>query len=84
MATKKKTENRGRPKTYRGNTLVRVAPDGSSKLQAESDRRAIVDYLIDCGGTATINDINAWFGYDHTPKVMALVRAGWLDTGVKK
>ena len=79
-----KDNTKGRPKTYKSNTVVRVAPDGSSKLQHQSDRRAIVDFLLDCGGVATLGEIDAYFEMEMRDKVVALVRAGWLETGKKK
>lgn len=70
---------RGRPATYTPATQVRVAPRGGVRLQSGSDRRVIVDFLIEQGGVATIETINDYFTLDMTDKVAALVRLGWLE-----
>lgn len=67
-----------RPQTYTDDMRVCVAPDGSSRLQKDGDRRAVVDWLIDQGGCATLGEIDAAFGINMRPISSALVRAGWL------
>jgi len=73
----------GRPKVYQGDVKVRLAPDGNSKLQVESDRRAVVQFVLDEGGVATIESINKKFGFDMSATVKALVHSGWfaVDNG---
>lgn len=68
----------GRPKVYDGSMKVAVQPDGNSRLQAASDRRAVVQLLVDNGGVMSIDDISAHFKFDMMGVVKALVRSGWL------
>lgn len=68
-----------RPKFYTDETKVRLAPKGKSRLQEDSDRRAIAMFLFDRGGVATIQEINFKFGFDISEKVRALVNAKWLE-----
>ena len=67
-----------RPKKYDENTVVCVRPNGQSTLKKHSDRRAIVDMLIERGGCATMGEIDEHFGYSVRQKVLALTRSGWL------
>lgn len=71
-----------RPQTYTDETRVCVAPDGSSKLQAGGDRRALVDYLIGEGGAATLGAIDRDFGVSMRSVAVALIRANWLKANV--
>jgi hypothetical protein len=71
----------GRPKHYNEELTVRLAPDGSSRLQVDSDRRAVVQFVLDEGGVATIATINKRFGYDMASTVKALVHSGWFAIG---
>lgn len=69
----------GRPQIYTDDTEVGVSgPTARSRLQVSSERRAIIDKVIDLGGTATIGQLEEHFGYDLKGKVAALVRLGWL------
>lgn len=68
-----------RPQIYRDETKVRVAPNGRSKLQPASDRRALVDKIIDNGGVMTLKEIDDQFELPMRAKVVALVRGGWLE-----
>lgn len=68
----------GRPRFYTEDTVVRLAPDGSSKLQSGSDRRAVVQFVLDEGGVVTIDAVNKKFGYDMSSTVKALVHSGWF------
>lgn len=67
-----------RPKTYTKDTVVCVRPDGQSTLKKHSDRREIVNMLIERGGCATMGEIDEHFGYSVRQKVLALTRSGWL------
>ena len=69
----------GRPRKYSGDARVCVRSTGETKLQKASDRRAIVDVLIDAGGCMTLDEIDAHFGFDIRDRVLALERAGWLE-----
>jgi hypothetical protein len=51
----------------------------ASKLQADSERRAVVQFVIDEGGRATIDSINRRFGYDTRTVVGRLIHIGWLE-----
>lgn len=68
-----------RPKTYTGSVKVRVSATGKTGLQPNSDRRAIVNVLIDNAGVMTLDQINEHFGFDISGKVRALIRSGWLE-----
>ncbi len=69
----------GRTATYTLDTEISVSGHTArSRLQVSSERRAIIDKVIDLGGTATIGQLEAHFGYDLKGKVAALVRIGWL------
>lgn len=74
----------GRPKTYEDTVVVRLAPDGTTKLQAASDRRAVVNVILEAGGAATIGHINSKMGFDATSIVRALVHSRWLEVGPKE
>lgn len=56
-----------------------VSHKAKSKLQLNSDRRAIVNRIIDDGGTATLEELNAHFGFDVSVQVYGLVSSGWLE-----
>ena len=72
-------KQKGRPPIYTDATRVCVRASGKTRLQLNSDRRAIVNMLIDRGGCATLTEIDAHFGFSIRDKVMALVRAEWLE-----
>jgi len=68
-----------RPATYTEETKLSVCGNAAkSKLQANSERRAIINKIIDLGGAATIKVLEAHFGYDLKAISGALVRSGWL------
>lgn len=69
---------RGRPPVYGGNDKVYITTTGRSKLQPGSDRRAIINRLVDNGGCMTLDQIDASFGFTIREKVVALQRAGWV------
>lgn len=69
----------GRPTVYHDGAKLCVRPTGQSKLQRNSDRRAIVEAMLENGGCMTLGEIDNHFGYDMRPKVIALLRAGWLS-----
>lgn len=53
-------------------------------LQSGSDRRAVINRIIDLGGRATVDELNTFFGFDIRPRLLALMREGWLDSAAKK
>jgi len=57
--------------------------DAKSRLQGASDRRAVVNRIIEFGGKATVAQLNEAFGYDVRPIVLALVRVRWLEVDSK-
>lgn len=68
-----------RPKVYLDTTRVCVdSKNAAHRLQAQSERRAIVTFVMDNGGTATVGEVNRHFGYETSGKLSALVKAGWL------
>lgn len=70
----------GRPAALNEETMLCVSGStASNRLQANSDRRAVVIYLVDCGGCATLGNINAWFGFDCRRIVRDLLRNGWME-----
>lgn len=70
---------RGRPRAFVGSDRVYVcACNAESKLQENSERRAIVNLIVDNGGSMTFDEINAAFGFDLSKTVRALIRIGWL------
>lgn len=69
-----------RPSRYRDESKVWVnsrAPE--SALQEKSERRAIVNFLVDNGGNATLAQIDQHFGFEIRGSVIALARIGWLE-----
>lgn len=69
----------GRKAIYTDETVISVSGQTArSRLQANSERRAIIDKVIDLGGTATVGQLEAHFGYELKGKIAALVRIGWL------
>lgn len=70
----------GRPATYTPETVIRLSPgEARTKLQRGSERRAIVNFIVDKQGKATLGELNEHFGFETKPRVMALVHAGWLE-----
>lgn len=77
----------GRPKEYNDKTRVQICATGKTKLQANSERKAIIQLMVDNGGVMTLKAIDDHFGFNIRPKVVALIRAGWVSvvhgTGAK-
>lgn len=70
---------RGRPKKYEDTARVCIRSKGRTRLQANSDRRAIVQFLVDRGGCATLGEIDTHFGFSIRSVVLALEKAGWVE-----
>lgn len=68
-----------RPKTLIDKTRIRIAPEGRSRLQANSARRAIVNFMVDQGGVVTVKEVNDHFGFDITDQIRHLLRIGWVQ-----
>jgi len=69
----------GRKRALGDVDILAVRPTGESKLQNMSDRRAVVQLIIDNGGILSVGDINKHFGFDITPTIRGLMRSGWLE-----
>jgi len=70
----------GRNQVYTDDTKVAVrAARSKSRLQQGSDRRAIINHLIDVGGQSSLLAIDEHFGYEIRTKVAALLKTGWLE-----
>ena len=70
---------KGRPKSYGdSDVLVIDTSAATTVLQKASDRRAILNAIIDKGGRATISELNLLFDFDTRPVVRQLVRLGYL------
>lgn len=72
----------GRPPVYTDDIYVRINAKGEHKLQAASDRRAIIDLLVNNRGRMTMGKINAHFGFDITTVVSKLQSLGWVEIEV--
>jgi hypothetical protein len=69
----------GRKYVIKPEAVVMIdSANATAKLQKRSQRRALVDHLIDSGGKSTMQQINDHFGYDCRDKVASLIRVGWL------
>lgn len=72
------------PKLGDGEKITVNTAKASSKLQAGSERRAIVNAVIDAGGSTTLAALNDKFGFDMRQAVLSLMAAGWLTTEESK
>lgn len=71
---------KGRPPIYEDSTVVSVSgKKARSRLQQDSERRAIINAVVDGGGRMTIAQICEKFGYDLRGSIKALIRSGWLE-----
>lgn len=74
----------GRPFTIADQDVVFLAArEAKSKLQESSDRRAIVNRIVDAGGKATVKELNDAFGYDVRATILALIKVRWLQVEAK-
>jgi len=55
-----------------------LSATGETKLQSGSDRRAIVNTLVEHGGSMTLKELDDQFGFVVRERVFALMRAGWV------
>lgn len=66
----------GRPPVYSGELIVMLKPSTEApKLQRNSPRREVIDFLLERNGSCTLADAAAKFG---RVRILALVRAEWL------
>jgi hypothetical protein len=68
-----------RPKIITDESKVRVNARGQTKLQTKSARRAVVNFLIEEGGAASVAEINDRFDIDMTSTIQALLRIKWIE-----
>jgi hypothetical protein len=68
----------GRPPLYSDDDVAFLCPTGKTRVQPNSDRRAIVNRLVDAGGKMTLGELDKAFGFDIRPKVLAMMRSGWV------
>ena len=71
-------KKKGRPPVYNDRSMVFLSATGETRLQLGSDRRAIINKLVDSGGAMTLGDIDRAFGFEIRDKVFALQKAGWV------
>lgn len=70
-----------RPQTYTDDTRVGLSSppfESGTRLNKNTERRAIINFIIDEGGTATLKSIDDHFGYDIRRTTSTMVRLGWL------
>lgn len=60
-------------------TEVCLSAKGTTGLEPRTQRRALVQRLIDMGGCATIADLEAEFGFDVTSLIDVLIVGGWIE-----
>lgn len=80
-----KTGTSGRPPVLADTAVIFV--DGRAArtiLQSGSDRRAVINRIIDLGGRSTVEELNAAFGFDVRPRILSLMREGWLASTTKR
>lgn len=71
----------GRPTKLPDAAVISISTGkAKSRLQSDSERRAIVNLIIDHGGSMTLLEIVESFGYNIRPAVHALIRDNWLET----
>jgi hypothetical protein len=69
----------GRPLTASDKAVVVLdATSARTRIQVASERRAVVNFLINVGGRATIEAINTHFDYDIRTVLFALEKSGWV------
>ena len=69
----------GRNKALLETDKIAIVAKGKHKLQSNSDRRAVINLLVENGGVMHVEDINKHFGFDISAVIRALIAAGWLE-----
>jgi hypothetical protein len=60
-------------------TVVAISSeDAEHRVQSASDRRAVLNAIIDAGGRCAISKINADLKFDARTVINGLLRRGWL------
>lgn len=67
-----------RPKSLQSEDVIRLDVNSKHNLQQASARRAVVNYLVENAGSATVQQINERFDMDMTETISALVRIKWV------
>lgn len=76
---KAKKKTIGRPAVMNLDDVVYITgKDARSFLQPTSERKALIDRIIEMGGRAIVKKVNESFGYDTRTSLIALSRNGWL------
>lgn len=69
----------GRKKVIGDNDVLCVTTQNArTRLQQNSDRRAMVNTIIDAGGKMTLTQLNASYGYDCRTVIGTLATLGWI------
>ena len=70
-----------RPKIYTDKTRIHIQSEkAKAKLQQGSDRRAIVNVIVENGGSMTLAQLDKHFGFNIKGAVMTLIRSKWLSS----
>ncbi len=70
----------GRPPLIRNDEPLEVRPTPeATRLQRKSNRRDVLNVMLEVGAPITIDTLNQHFGKCVRPTVMALVSAGWVS-----
>lgn len=70
----------GRKVKYEDGDLFCVTgAEAATRLKLTSDRRALIDKIINLGGRAMLEEINTVMGFDARDIINSLVKDGWLD-----
>jgi hypothetical protein len=76
--------NAGRPVILQDHDEVHIGSKPDKTLQRVSVRRAIVDFVVDKGGRATVREINAKFKFECRTRILSLIKVGWLQVSDKE
>lgn len=75
----------GRPPVLADGDVVYITgPSAKTILQNGSERRALINRIVDLGGRVTVKELNDSFGYDVRPLLLTLQRNGWIGCTAKK
>ncbi len=60
-------------------SVVAISSEAAQhNLQANSDRRAVLNAIIDAGGRCSVATLNSRFGFDVRTIANGLLRRGWI------
>jgi hypothetical protein len=70
----------GRQAIYHDDAVIAInTREARHKIQPDGDRRAVLNFLLDQGGKATLKQVNDHFGFDMSSRVVALARNNWIE-----